>query len=295
MQAIECRTREEWLRARQGLITASDAAAALGLSPWTSPLALYTRKLGLVEDFAENESMKWGRSLQSGIGARFAEVTGREVTPAPEFTIFTHKDAPFVGCTLDFWEKDEKKGEGVLETKATSHEWAAEAPIHYQVQLQIQMACVGKTLGTLAAFQGLRKPPAWVDIEPNSKFLTRCLAKLEEFQWRVTNKQPPPVADGLASTSEALALLYPREQVPTVGLPPEAAEWTADLAKLESSKRAIDEEITRRRNQIKAAMGDAELGLLVDGSAWSWRVQERAGYTVQPSSSRVLRRLKGGR
>ncbi len=283
------------MEARKKLITASDAAAALGLSPWKSPLALFAQKIGLGEDVEENESMLWGRHLQSGIGARFAQVTGREVTPAPEFTIFTHPSAPFVGCTLDFYEKDEKKGEGILETKATSHEWSAEPPIHYQIQIQLQVAILGRTYGTLAAFQGLRKPPAWVDIEPNEKFLARAIGKLEEFQWRITNRKPPEVTDGQESTAEALKLLYPREQVPTVGLPPEAAEWTAELAKLESSKKAVEEEITRRKNQIKAAMGDAELGLLVDGSAWSWKVQERAGYVVQPSSARVLRRLKGGR
>jgi putative phage-type endonuclease len=297
VNAIECSTREGWLEARKKLITASDAAAALGLSPWKSPLKLYTEKIGLAADQDESESMKWGRSLQEGIGRRFAELTGREVTPAPEFTIFTHPDAPFVGCTLDFYQdrkrEDGSLERGILETKATSHEWQDEPPLYNQVQAQIQMACVSVSLGTLTAFQGLRKPPAWADIELNPTFLKRAISKLEEFQWRVSNRKPPEVRnDGSDSTAEALKLLYPRETVPTVGLPPEALQWSTELASLKAQAKELGEQVKSRESQIKAAIGDAEIGLLVDGSAWRWRVEPRSGYSVGPSEPRVLRYMK---
>jgi putative phage-type endonuclease len=292
---IECRDRDSWLRERGKLITASDAAAALGLNPFKSPLHLYTEKLGLVEDPGESESCKWGRFLQDGIGARFAEVTGRTVTSAPPFTIWLHPQAPFLGATLDFFESDKAKGDGVLEAKATSYEWKDEPPVYYQVQNQLQVAIVGRAYGTVAAFQGLRKPPAWADIEPNETFLKRAISKLEEFQWRVQNRKPPEVLDGSDSTAEALKLLYPWEQVPTIALPPEALEWTTELAKLKASRRAVDEAIAERENRLKAQIGDAELGLLVDGSCWQWRVEPRSGYEVRPSEPRVLRLKKGGR
>ena len=67
-KALEYKTREEWLDGRKSLITASDAAAALGLSPFKSPLKLYTEKIGLAEDGEEREAMKWGKALFARTG-----------------------------------------------------------------------------------------------------------------------------------------------------------------------------------------------------------------------------------
>jgi hypothetical protein len=44
-------------------------------------------------------------------------------------------------------------------------------------------------------------------------------------------------------------------------------------------------------NRLKAAIGDATFGV-AGGQAFSWKTQERKGYTVQPSTCRVLRTIK---
>ncbi len=41
-------TRQEWLQVRNQGIGSSEAAAAIGLSPYTSPLALWQHKTGCV-------------------------------------------------------------------------------------------------------------------------------------------------------------------------------------------------------------------------------------------------------
>jgi putative phage-type endonuclease len=299
MEAIECKTKEEWLEARKGLLTASDAAAVLGLSPWKSPTALYAEKVGAYDDSTDNESMAWGRALQNGIGRRFAEKTGREVREADEYTIYVHEDFPFIGATLDFWETDGEKGEGVLETKATAHEWVGEPPVYYQVQLQQQLAVTGRTWGTLCAFNSLRKPPLWQDIEANEKFITRLLGKLEEFQWRVTNRQPPEVTpeDSTESTREALMALYPKDEGQTVLLPGEAMEWAAELGTLKDSQKELERQIRARESAIKAAMGEASIGLLADGSGFSWKevVRNDPPREAREIRYRTLRRIKGER
>ena len=42
--------REQWLELRRNSIGGSDAAAACGQSPWTSPLALWCDKMGMIPD-----------------------------------------------------------------------------------------------------------------------------------------------------------------------------------------------------------------------------------------------------
>ena len=55
-------------------IGASEAAAALGLSPWKSPYSLYLEKVGEIDGPEENEHMAWGRKMEPLIAAHFFEL-----------------------------------------------------------------------------------------------------------------------------------------------------------------------------------------------------------------------------
>ena len=57
-------TREQWLERRRSYMCASDAAAALGLSKWKSPLELCMEKWGEVEDKDPTEQMIRGQKLE---------------------------------------------------------------------------------------------------------------------------------------------------------------------------------------------------------------------------------------
>lgn len=57
--------REQWLERRRNYMCASDAAAALGLSRWKSPLELCQEKWGEVEDKNPSEAMIRGQKLES--------------------------------------------------------------------------------------------------------------------------------------------------------------------------------------------------------------------------------------
>lgn len=69
------------LAARKTGIGGSDAAAALGLSHWKTPLMLYQEKLPdapIME--IESEPMKWGKILEPVIRQEYANRTGYDVT-----------------------------------------------------------------------------------------------------------------------------------------------------------------------------------------------------------------------
>ena len=58
-------TREQWLERRRSYMCASDAAAALGMSKWKSPLELCMEKWGEVEDKDPSEAMIRGQKLEA--------------------------------------------------------------------------------------------------------------------------------------------------------------------------------------------------------------------------------------
>lgn len=306
MKLIECKDKPDWLVARlkdsEGLprFTASDVAAAMGVAPWKSRLALYAEKIGeMPSDIEESEPMSWGRVLQGGIGRRFAEKTGRQVEEAPPFTLIVSDDEDWLACTPDFYENDKEKGDGVLEIKATSHPWLEDAPAHYQVQLQVQLHVTKRKYGTLCAFNGLKNPPAWIDYDKHDAFIKRMLGVLDEFRWRVIHRKPPePNGQAEESTREALAALYPRDSGARIELPAEALEWTQELEQFKAQQKAISEQILLRENRIKAVINEATYGVLPDGSLWSWKEQVRIDPPrLEPRETRfrVLRRVKGER
>jgi predicted phage-related endonuclease len=61
-EMIICKTREEWLARRTGYIGGSDAAAALGLSPWKTNVDLWEEKTGRkpAPDISNNAAVHCG-------------------------------------------------------------------------------------------------------------------------------------------------------------------------------------------------------------------------------------------
>ncbi|MFQ6194852.1 YqaJ viral recombinase family protein [Streptomyces sp. NPDC000405] len=66
----------EWTAARSGLVvTATEAAVLVGLSPWRSPLSLWHDKVGTVpaEEVVPTAAMRWGTRLEPVIATAYAE------------------------------------------------------------------------------------------------------------------------------------------------------------------------------------------------------------------------------
>lgn len=92
-------SRTEWLAQRRKGLGGSDAAAALGISPWVSPLALYLDKTGQLPDQEETEALRIGRDLEEYVAKRFQEASGYRVRKCN----FLLKDPehPFLHANID--------------------------------------------------------------------------------------------------------------------------------------------------------------------------------------------------
>lgn len=294
----EPRTREQWLEDRRSGIGASEAAAAIGVNPYRSAIELWAEKCGLVDppDLSANEAVEFGVRLEPVIAESYAARTGRDVRLWEQHKIVQHPSAPFMLCTPDATQA-KSAGDtsiGNLQIKTASaflaDEWREGPPLHYEVQTQMEMACLGLDWGTIVVLIGGQKL-RYFDLQRNDRFIAALVAKLEEF-WRCVETRTPPAVDHSQACAKALLKLHPFDSGESVALPAEAIEWDAELQDAKSRAKELEAFIAERENRLKAAIADATFGVLPDGSRYSWKHQHRAAYECKESDFRVLRKLK---
>ena len=92
---------------------------------------------------------------------------------------------------------------------------------------------------------------------------------------------------------ESLHRIFQRESSDlVVELPMEVQQWAERLDSVKGQAKLLHDEQQLLENRIKAAMGEASRGLLPDGTAFTWKVQQRAEHVVAASECRILRRVK---
>lgn len=289
------RSREEWLQARKSGLGSSDAPVILGLSPWKSPLELYAEKLEIVDtDPAETEAMEWGHLLEPVMATKYQGVTGRVVRllSGTQPVLYRRTDLPFLVASPDALTATEQyAGDGVLEIKTTrrlSTDLNEDIPLLYNVQIQHQLAVTGLQWASLAILVSGQQF-LWCDVPRDERFIALLIEKEAVFWERLQRHDPPP-PDASDRTREVLTKLYPRDTGATVALPREAVEWDARRLRAKEELTRWKQEETEMENLLKAAIGEATEGLLPDGTAYTWKTSARAGYTVQPTTVRTLRR-----
>lgn len=124
----------EWLQARKGLITASMAAACLGLDPYTSRQKAWRRIMG-IEVQQDNDHMRHGRLHEADAIAAFEVESGSLVTSTG---LWVHDIYPWLGAS-----PDGICGDAIIEAKCpmTMPEMV---PKHHAIQMAIQMAVLDK-------------------------------------------------------------------------------------------------------------------------------------------------------
>lgn len=223
------------------------------------------------------------------------------VRPAPgTFDVEVHPRRRYMVATLDGTQvcaPDDKNerfrgGRGVLEIKTAAISkaalWTNEAPIDYQVQVQHQLAVTGFETGTVVALVG-GVYLVHSDIVRDAEFIALLEASIDEFVRRLELSDPPP-ADGTDACREFLKKLYPIEQPVAVTLPPEAVAWEQQWLAAKAAIKRLEALELEAANRIKVAMGEATIGVLSNGSSFTWKTVNRSGYQVQPTSFRDFRR-----
>lgn len=282
----------EWHDQRKLSIGASEAAAVLGLDPFSSALEVWGVKTGRLSPKDEEEHMRWGHILEPVILEEYSRRNGGiGVRRFPQDQVVRHPRFPAVpmGCTPDGEDEEER----LIQIKTTSawmtNAWRDEPPLHVQIQEQAEMAVMGRQRAVVAALVGGNHLELY-ELERNDAFIKSLEEHLQSWWYRyVVGDVEPPATSGDEKTIRALEKLHPDDSGEEVLLSSEYAEIDEKLVNLKQARKAVDAEIKNLENKLKGAIGAATFGLM-PGVRYSWKTQERSGYVVSDAKFRVLRR-----
>ncbi|MDK2906017.1 MAG: hypothetical protein PWR12_2095 [Eubacteriaceae bacterium] len=200
-------THDEWLGERRKGIGGSDAAAIIGLNPWSTPYSVWADKTGRIPAKDDNEIMRQGRDLEQYVADRWMEATGKRCRRRTK--ILSNPKYPFALANVDRWVVGENAG---LECKTTSSMnlkkyKGGEFPDNYYVQCVHYMAVTNADRWYLSVVI-LGKEHHTFTIERDEEEI-QALMESERSFWQFVESDTPPPVDGLDPTTNTINAVYP--------------------------------------------------------------------------------------
>lgn len=202
----------EWHAARAKTVGASEVAALFGCQPAyaNSHYTLWMVKAGRMPPPEVTGSRpKWGLRIEEAIGAAVAEERGWDVRRA-DWT--PHPDVLGLACSPDFIAWFDGNDYGPLETKNVDwlihrRQWRGEPPLHIELQLQTQLACLEAKHGAIASLVGGNELKVY-EFERRPKIIAEIEQRVTEFWRSIAEGREPPI-DGSESTARTVSGLWP--------------------------------------------------------------------------------------
>jgi putative phage-type endonuclease len=276
--AIPADDRATFLANRLTGLGGSDAAVALGVSPWRTPLELYLEKRGEIPPIDETEPMRWGKLLEPVIRQRYSDMTGRTVRVPP---FMRHPKHEFITAHPDGITDDMRLFEA--KTARSADGWGEQGsdqiPQYYLLQVQHYMLVTATPVSDVAVLIGgsdFRTYEVPADVE-----LQEMIVEGEAAFWRRVQEGNPPEPDFGAPTAISLIRrMYPGTNGQTMS-----------ATSLHSAWRTVMEESTDLAARYSAMADNAKAHLLYemkdnavlqfpDGKALRRKEVTRKGYTV---------------
>lgn len=289
--------RAEWLQwRRQDYVTASTVGALFGYHPFVTALKLYTQARGVEFPQADNPHMRRGRLLEQAFPLAVQEEhPGWGVEPA---NVYLRDTELKLGATPDFYIYGDPRGLGVLQAKTTTtdifaRDWDNGNIIPDWIVDQVLVECLLSEASF--AMVGVLVDPYRLDLKLfevpiDLEHLGRIVAAVKQFRADVVaGREPTP---DFAKDAKVIKALSPREVKGAAVDLSGNNQWPDLLA-----QRAIIRERMERdkagceviETELKYLIGDAELATGLPGWKITYKTEPRKGYTVEPSSPRVLR------
>ena len=264
--------REEWLELRKKYIGGSDAAAVVGLNPYSSPYSLWAEKTGRVAGFEGNITTKVGAYLEDLVAEMFTDETGKKVRRQNRMIV--NDDYPWACADVDRLIIGE---DAILEIKTTNSLGNmrmlrnGEYPTQYYCQMTHYLAVTGAKKAYLAVLINCREFK-WFELERDEDEI-RALMEEERKFWELVQTDTPPQTIGNPADETTLQTLYPEgdgtscDLFGCAGMLEQYEELNKTIGELKSQQDAIAQ-------QIKQYMGAAETGR-VDGWKVKWTSSTR--------------------
>lgn len=270
-------------------IGGSSIAAVLGISNFKTQLQLWAELTGMVprEEIGHKMQVRLGNKMEAVVAEIFTEDTGKKLHRVNE--TFTHDRYSYLVGHIDRRVVGER---AIVEIKAVSA-WSREqwkdgkAPQEYLAQLMWYLGLTSTPVGYLIALIGnqeLAIVPVAFDKEIYEQMVEKAVRFWEDFV--IPKVMPMEVTKDDGST---LYSIYPiSDPNRDLILSDEVNIKIEQINSMTQDKIALEEQIEKNKNEIKALLGDAESGRT---NNWriQWKTQNKKEYVVKASSTRVLR------
>ena len=256
-------TRDEWLHWRRTGITATDTAGILGLSPYTSPYAVWADKAGLLPATTVTDAMEFGSRAEDMLAGWFHDRTGMFVLG--EQTWCTCPDGWKLATVDGFVHgnpaaplADALGGYEAKTTTDTADEWDDEIPHHIMCQVQWQMAVTGMPRTWLATLHlGFRVEFRVRVIERDEDDIAALVSTCEAFWLNHCKTGIPPMTDGTEGTTRALRAAFPGdEELDAVPATPDLVTARERIIANKERIKTCEAIIADEENLIRAHLGD---------------------------------------
>lgn len=191
---------QEWLASRMNGVGGSDAAAALGLSPYKTRIQLWKEKLG----YPANEAGDWykdrGKLMEPLIREYHSKMIGEKVhIPA---CVLHHPKHSFMFASLDGFTASGRIAQ--YKTATSGIGWGDigtdEIPLPYMMQVQHELAVTGAEIADVVVSIASAEPVMY-HVEPD-KYLREVLINEESAFWHCVASRTEPEATSLDEVIE---------------------------------------------------------------------------------------------
>lgn len=276
--------RETWLDVRKQGIGASDAAAAVGISPYQSPLELWLIKTGRDSDMPkpnpddESSPMYWGNILEPIVAQHYTKRTGNKVRKVNAVLQHPDTDKHWMLANLDYTVTHNSDVQ-ILECK-TAGEWGAKhwrdgVPEYVQCQVQHQLAVTGKQAADVCVLLCGQEIKIY-RIERDEALIEKLIALERQF-WHCVETDTPPPVDGSDSSGRALKYLYPNDSGDVLDLTEDShlCQVFTDLLAARDTIAQAQQREDLYKQTLQEKMGEASRSVFTAGEV-SWK-KNKAG------------------
>lgn len=173
----------EWLTWRKSLLTATDAAALMGVSPYVTPYKCWQRKLGLAPEQKKTEAMERGNRDEPIARQAFIDEYKINMTPC----CIESDQYNFIGASLDGISDC---GKYLLEIKSQVH---CSPPDHHIMQMQHQLLATDSTAEMCYYVSYFDGEIDVHEVYPDPEWVKNYLIHAQEFWKRIVFFEAPPL------------------------------------------------------------------------------------------------------
>lgn len=254
---------------RRKFLGASEAAAALGLSDFFTPLQLYKAKLGEGEPIEETIPMKVGTALESVVLDLAEKELGKPIVDRQ--AVIYDPELPWRRATLDGRinkrEAVEAKSSGQWQNWGRSEDAVPRSHIY---QAQHQMACDDDLMRIWIPVILSQREFRMYFVDRDDELIELLTNGEIEFMQRVDERRPPDPIN-----PDDLKILYPEDTGGIIYATEEINEFALMLHEVKKEKKMLESNEERLAGAIKSFMGEAAILRNASGKdLFTWKSHE---------------------